>query len=174
MCTLTGISLCLCFLSLYSLNRNYIASQQSLTWPHAWHETQPQHLVVPLHSNTNWIAPRMMHHSSNILQRSEIARIYWTKFNNQVIYAQALQQITAVHSEIPSALKVKVHRTFFRPRKPASYQRTFNRSLYETKYLMTSIKACTTGMTQCPTRVQWATQIFDELPVPSLWPLNAG
>ena len=126
MFTWKGISLCLCFLSLYSLNRNYIAAQQSLTWPHMRHKTQSQHLVMPLNLNANRIAPRMMYHSSNILQRSKVSCIYWTEFHNQVIYTQALQQITAVHSGMQSALKVKVHKTFFRSGKPASYQRTFN------------------------------------------------
>jgi len=41
-------------------------------------------------------------------------------------------------------------------------------------YLMTCIKACTAGLIQCPRAVQWATQIVDKLPVPSLLSLNAG
>jgi len=58
---------------------------------------------------------------------------------------------------MPSALKLKVNKTFFRSGKPVSNQRTFKRSLYNINYLMTCIKACTSGLIQCPKGVQWAT-----------------
>jgi len=79
--------------------------------------------------------------------------------------------MTAVQSGMPSALKVNIYRTFFRSGKPASNHWTFKRLLYM-NYLMTCIKACTTGLIQCPRGVQWVTQTVDKLPVPSLLAYN--
>jgi hypothetical protein len=66
----------ICFLSLYSLNRNYVAAQQSPTCPHMRCETQPHCLVMPLDQNTKRPILRMPNYGSNILQRSDVACIY--------------------------------------------------------------------------------------------------
>lgn len=82
----------LCFLSLYSLNRNYVAAQQSPTCPYMRCETQPHCLVMPPDYNTKRPILRMPNYSSNILQGSDVACIYWTKFHNQVLCTDALKQ----------------------------------------------------------------------------------